>query len=304
MLFSGPCVIAGHPYLVLLCFCVRFVMTSIDVKAQQIIVDALGKDHRNFRKTVLCHTPSELRAEAGIFLSTQDRLGELFTSGMESTIAVFPNMSVIRRLCKQSLYEKFSVELVFAVNSYSDPCMLALDLMNKFRTELGFVSKASYLTTYRLINTLYVWFPASCAPIVAGQLFKRSSKSDDLSNNIKHGQPARGLSQNPSRGHAWHQPTHEFAGPSGTTTEAGNNDVMYKIRRWSLPDAAVMPVLNVSSRVTWLELDDKALLDSYAVLQEGILCDVFSQKCSAAWQGAPGQRLTVSIMLPGPTNGR
>ena len=60
-----------------------------------------------------------------------------------------------------------------------------------------------------------------------------------------------------------------------------------------------MPVLNVSSRVTWLELDDKALLESYAVLQEGILCDVFSQKCSAAWQGAPGQRLTVAIMLPG-----
>ena len=60
-----------------------------------------------------------------------------------------------------------------------------------------------------------------------------------------------------------------------------------------------MPVLNVSSRVTWLELDDKALLDSYAVLQEGILCDVFSQKCLAAWQGAPGQRLAVSIVLPG-----
>jgi len=39
--------------------------------------------------------------------------------------------------------------------------------------------------------------------------------------------------------------------------------------------------------------------ESYAVLQEGILCDVFSQKCSAAWQGAPGQRLTVAIMLPG-----
>ena len=60
-----------------------------------------------------------------------------------------------------------------------------------------------------------------------------------------------------------------------------------------------MPVLNVSSRVFWLELDDKALLDSYAVLQEGILCDVFSQKCSAAWQGARGERLTVGIMLPG-----
>ena len=60
-----------------------------------------------------------------------------------------------------------------------------------------------------------------------------------------------------------------------------------------------MPVLNVSSRVFWLELDDKALLDSYTVLHKGILCDVFSQKCSAAWQGAPGQRLTVAIMLPG-----
>ena len=120
-----------------------------------------------------------------------------------------------------------------------------------------------------LINTLYVWFPASWAPIVAEQLFERSSKSDDLSNNIQHGQPARGLSQNPSRGHAWHQTTHEFAGPSGTATEAENNEVMYKIWRWSLPGAAVMPVLNVSSRVTWLELDDKALLDSFAVLQEG-----------------------------------
>ena len=32
----------------------------------------------------------------------------------------------------------------------------------------------------------------------AGQLFERSSKTDDLSNNIQQGQPARGLSQNPS----------------------------------------------------------------------------------------------------------
>ena len=82
-------------------------------------------------------------------------------------------------------------------------------------------------------------------------------------------------------------------------TEVESTEVVYKIRQWSLPGAAVMPVLNVSSRVTWLELDDKALTESYAVLQEGILCDVFSQKCSAAWQGAPGQRLTVAIMLPG-----
>ena len=74
-----------------------------------------------------------------------------------------------------------------------------------------------------------------------------------------------------------------------------STEVMYKIRQWSLPGATIVPVLNVSSRVFWLELDDKALLDSYAVLQEGILCDVFSQKCSAAWQGARGERLTEEV---------
>ena len=78
-----------------------------------------------------------------------------------------------------------------------------------------------------------------------------------------------------------------------------STEVTYKIQQSSLPGATIVPVLNVSSRVFWLELDDKALLDSYAVLQEGILCDVFSQKCSAAWQGARGERLTVGIMLPG-----
>ena len=89
------------------------------------------------------------------------------------------------------------------------------------------------------------------------------------------------------------------AGSSVAMDDADSTDVVYKIRQWSLPGAAVVPVLNVSSRVFWLELDDKALLDSYTVLQEGILCDVFSQKCSAAWQGARGERLTVAIMLPG-----
>ena len=69
--------------------------------------------------------------------------------------------------------------------------------------------------------------------------------------------------------------------------------------QWSLPGDTIVPVLNVTSRVFWLELDDKALLDSYEVLQEGILCEVFSQKCSAAWQEARGERLTVGVMLPG-----
>eukprot|EP00434_Breviolum_minutum_P046410 symbB.v1.2.041958.t1/scaffold8927.1/size4644/1 len=92
--------------------------------------------------------------------------------------------------------------------------------------------------------------------------------------------------------------TQGAAGSSEPIEDTDSTEVKYKIRQWSLPGAAVVPVLNVSSRVFWLELDDKALLDSYGVLQEGILCDVFSQKSSAAWQGARGERQTVSVMLP------
>ena len=102
-----------------------------------------------------------------------------------------------------------------------------------------------------------------------------------------------------SGAHPWHQHSQGAAGSSEAMEETDSTDVKYKIRQWSLPGATIVPVLNVSSRVFWLELDDKALLDSYAVLQEGILCDVFPQKCSAAWQGARGERLTVGIMLPG-----
>ena len=134
--------------------------------------------------------------------------------------------------------------------------------------------------------------------MVAERLFGLSS-NPGVSSNPQHGQPALGLSQTPSGGHPWHQSRQEAAGPSGTMSDGDSTEVVYKIRQWSLPGAAVVPVLNVSSRVFWLELDDKALLDSYTAVQEGILGDVFSQKCSAAWQGAPGQRLTVAIMLPG-----
>ena len=147
-----------------------------------------------------------------------------------------------------------------------------------------------------LINTLYVWFPASWAPMVAERLFGWSSNETTYS---RHGQPASGLSQRQSGVHPWRQSRQEAASSSGGMADGDSTKVVYKIRQWSLPGATVVPVLNVSSRVFWLELDDKALLDSYTVLQEGILCDVFSQKCSAAWQGAPGQRLTVAIMLPG-----
>ena len=142
-----------------------------------------------------------------------------------------------------------------------------------------------------LMSTLYVWFPACWAPMVAERLFSWSP-------------PPRGVHLST----AWSLRLTASPGRIlGTNTvralameETDSTEVKHKIRQWSLPGATIVPVLNVSSRVFWLELDDKALLDSYGVLQEGILCDVFSQKCSAAWQqGARGERLTVGIMLPG-----
>ena len=104
----------------------------------------------------------------------------------------------------------------------------------------------------------------------------------------RHGQPASGRSQKQSGALHWRQSRQEAAVSSGALADVDSTEVVYKIGQWSLPGATVVPVINVSSRVFWLELEDKALLDSYTVLQEGILCDVFSQKCSAAWQGAPG----------------
>eukprot|EP00434_Breviolum_minutum_P037229 symbB.v1.2.033004.t1/scaffold4040.1/size45707/1 len=149
-----------------------------------------------------------------------------------------------------------------------------------------------------LMSTLYVWFPASWAPTVAERLFSWSPPPRG-SAYPQHGRPASGPPQTYSGAHPWHQHSQGAAGSSEAMEETDSTEVKYKIRQWSLPGATIVPVLNVTSRVFWLELDDKALLDSYAVLQEGILCDVFSQKCSAAWQGARGERLTVGIMLPG-----
>ena len=151
-----------------------------------------------------------------------------------------------------------------------------------------------------LINTLYVWFPASWAPMVAERLFGWSSNPRE-SSYPQRGQPASGPPQTLS-GYILGTNLGRVllvTSSSGAMADADSTEVVYKIRQWSLPGATVVPVLNVCGRVFWLELDDKALLDSFTVLQEGILCDVFSQKCSAAWQGAPGQRLTVAIMLPG-----
>ena len=134
--------------------------------------------------------------------------------------------------------------------------------------------------------------------MVAERLFSWSPPAWE-STYTQEGRRAPGPPQTSPGAHSWHQDSQGAAGSSEAMEDSDSTEVKYKIRQWSSPGAAVLPVLNVSSRVSCLQLDDKALLDSYGVLQEGILCDVFSQKCSAAWQGARGERLTVSVMLPG-----
>ena len=120
-------------------------MSVIDVKAQQIVVDALACDPKNAQKIVLCHTPSKLRAESDMFLSTQDRLQELFASSSDSIVAVFPNTNFVRRLCKRFQGETFSVDLVFACHASSDPNDLVLDLLGKFSADFKFIQEVSHL---------------------------------------------------------------------------------------------------------------------------------------------------------------
>ena len=134
--------------------------------------------------------------------------------------------------------------------------------------------------------------------MVAERLFSWSPSAWE-STYTQEGRPVSGPSHTAPQASYWHQHSQGATGSSEPMEDNDSTEVKYKIRQWSLPGATVVPVVNVSSRVFWLELDDKALLDSYGVLQEGILCDVFSQKCSAAWQGARGEPLTVSVMLPG-----
>ena len=120
-------------------------MTTIDINAQQIVVDALAKNPKNNQKTILCHTPSKLSAEPGMYLSTQDRLQELFTNGHDSVVAIFPNASLVRRLCKNCQQDTFSIDLVFACHASCDPNDLVIDLLGKFAVECKFIQSASYL---------------------------------------------------------------------------------------------------------------------------------------------------------------
>ena len=74
-------------------------------------------------------------------------------------ISVFPNISYIKRLCKNHQEEDF-VELALACPSPCDPFDIVLDIISKFSTEFCFVHSVEFLVelrvgTYRKKITLF-----------------------------------------------------------------------------------------------------------------------------------------------------
>ena len=129
-----------------------------------------------------------------------------------------------------------------------------------------------------LMNTLYVWFPASWGPSVVDAISKRNQTW--LKQHPVHRDPAMFNAAEVENGPA-------------------SREMSYKIQRWNVVSNMVHPILVANARVDWMALEDSELTDQLTILREGILRDVFSQRASAAWQGAQPQRLTVSLLLPG-----
>ena len=129
-----------------------------------------------------------------------------------------------------------------------------------------------------LMNTLYVWFPASWGPSVVEAISKRNQKW---------------LQQHPvHRDPAMFNPLEVQNGPA-------SREMRYKIQKWNVSSKKVHPILVANARVDWMSLDDSDITQQFEILREGILRDVFSQRTSSAWQGMQPQRLTVSLLLPG-----
>ena len=92
-----------------------------------------------------------------------------------------------------------------------------------------------------LMSTLYVWYPASWAPMVADRLFNWSPQQGSPTIHSMVG-PASGPPQTTPRVHPWHQHSQSAAGSSEAMEETDSTEVKYKIRQWSLPGATIVPV--------------------------------------------------------------
>ena len=106
----------------------------------------------------------------------------------------------------------------------------------------------------------------------------------------QHGRPASGPPQTRPRVHPWHQHSQSAAGSSEAMEETDSTEVKYKIRQWSLPGATIVPVLNVSSRIFWLELWQSSLgqlfgsTGGYPV--RCVFAEVFSCMAGRSWRKA------------------
>jgi len=126
---------------------------QVNVHAQRLVVEALGR--RNFQegRNVLCHSASELSAGSGLLISTHDRLSEILAHKQCKVTSVFPNISQIRRLCRK-FQDEFSFELVIACPFPCDPFEVAMDVLGKFPTDFCYVQQVEFLVelppgTYR-----------------------------------------------------------------------------------------------------------------------------------------------------------
>ena len=108
-----------------------------------------------------------------------------------------------------------------------------------------------------LITTLYVWFPACWAPMVAERLFSWSPPPRG-SSHPQHGRSDSGPLHKYSGAHPWHQNSQSAAGSSGAREaleESDSTEVQYKIRQWSLPvlqlcQCSMLPV--EASGLNWM----------------------------------------------------
>ena len=88
-----------------------------------------------------------------------------------------------------------------------------------------------------LMSTLYVWFPACWAPMVAERLFSWSPPAWE-STYTQEGRPVSGPPHTAPQASPWHQHSQGATGSSEPMEDIDSTEVKYKIRQWSLPGAA------------------------------------------------------------------
>ena len=146
---------------------------EVDINAQRLVVEALGQ--RNFQagRHVLCHSASDICSKNGILVTTHDRLEELLTHRQVEVTSVFPNVSHIRRFCRE-FKEDFRLEIVLACHSSSDPADVIIEILGKFSNDFFSLKRVEYLVELPLGT---YWKKSSS---IAYVISISNAKQDDL----------------------------------------------------------------------------------------------------------------------------